>query len=115
MRLLYYKHTARTNGSATCFDAWLPHWHGEEAFASHLREGDQALHRWLGQHPQSRALVTAVQLLTRSPDRFSAAQLTPLGEYGLSAEQAIDLLTWSGLCGWMNRLKIALGNVRQQT
>ncbi|WP_223278687.1 hypothetical protein, partial [Klebsiella pneumoniae] len=21
----------------------------------------------------------------------------------------------SGLCGWMNRLKIALGNVRQQT
>jgi uncharacterized protein YciW len=107
--------TARTNGSATCFDAWLSHWHGEEAFGSDLREGDQALHRWLGQHPRSRALVTAVQLLTRSPDRFSAAQLTPLGEYGLSAEQAIDLLTWSGLCGWMNRLKIALGYVRQQT
>jgi alkylhydroperoxidase family enzyme len=105
--------TARTNGSATCFDAWLD-WQGEEAFASHLREGDQALHRWLQQHPQAR-LVTAVQLLTRSPDRFSAAQLTPLAEYGLSAEQAIDLLTWSGLCGWMNRLKIALGNVRQQT
>lgn len=59
--------------------------------------------------------MTAVQLLTRSPDRFSAAQLTALAEYGLSAEQAIDLLTWSGLCGWMNRLKIALGNVRQQT
>ena len=30
---------ARTNGSSTCFDAWLPHWQGEEEFASHLREG----------------------------------------------------------------------------
>ncbi|MCV5289757.1 CMD domain-containing protein, partial [Escherichia coli] len=70
--------TARTNGSPTCFDAWLPHWQGEEEFASHLREGDQALHHWLQQHPQARSLVTAVQLLTRSPDRFSAAQLTPL-------------------------------------
>ncbi len=63
--------------------------------------------------------MTAVQLLTRSPDRFSAAQLTPLAEYRLSEQQAIDLLIWSGLCGWMsgwmNRLKIALGNVRQQT
>ncbi|HDZ3054996.1 TPA: carboxymuconolactone decarboxylase family protein, partial [Klebsiella pneumoniae] len=107
--------TARTNGSPTCFDAWLPHWQGEEEFASHLREGDQALHHWLQQHPQARSLVTAVQLLTRSPDRFSAAQLTPLAEYRLSEQQAIDLLIWSGLCGWMNRLKIALGNVRQQT
>ncbi|PLK94882.1 hypothetical protein CWN67_10825, partial [Klebsiella pneumoniae] len=107
--------TARTNGSPTCFDAWLPHWQGEEEFASHLREGDQALHHWLQQHPQARSLVTAVQLLTRSPDRFSAAQLTPLAEYRLSEQHAIDLLIWSGLCGWMNRLKIALGNVRQQT
>ena len=107
--------TARTNGSATCFDAWLNRWQDEEDFASHLRQGELALQRWLNRHPQSRALVTAVQLLTRSPDRFSAAQLTPLAEYGLSAEQTIDLLTWSGLCGWMNRLKIALGNVRQQT
>lgn len=107
--------TARTNGSATCFDAWLNRWQGEEDFASHLRQGEHALHRWLARHPQSRVLVIAVQLLTRSPDRFSAAQLTPLAEYGLSTAQAIDLLTWSGLCGWMNRLKIALGNVRQQT
>lgn len=107
--------TARTNGSATCFDAWLNRWQGEEDFAGHLRQGEHALHRWLARHPQSRVLVIAVQLLTRSPDRFSAAQLTPLAEYGLSTAQAIDLLTWSGLCGWMNRLKIALGNVRQQT
>ncbi len=57
--------TARTNGSPTCFDAWPPHWQGEEEFASHLREGDQALHHWLQQHPQARSLVTAVQLLTR--------------------------------------------------
>jgi hypothetical protein len=103
---------ARTNGSPTCFDAWL-HWQGEE-FASHLREGDRPSITG-SSSILSPALVTAVQLLTRSPDRFSAAQLTPLAEYGLSAQQAIDLLTWSGLCGWMNRLKIALGNVRQQT
>ena len=69
--------TARTNGSATCFDAWLPTGTVKKRSAAILREGDQALHRWPGQHPRSRALVTAVQLLTRSPDRFSAAQLTP--------------------------------------
>ena len=91
-----------------------PHWQGEEEFASHLRRAT-SLHHWLQQHPQARSLVTAVRLLTRSPDRFSAAQLTPLAEYRLSEQQAIDLLIWSGLCGWMNRLKIALGNVRQQT
>ncbi len=107
--------TARTNGSPTCFDAWLPHWQGEEEFASHLREGDQALHHWLQQHPQARSLVTAVQLLTRSPDRFSAAQLTPSRNIDSLSNKQSNLLIWSGLCGWMNRLKIALGNVRQQT
>jgi hypothetical protein len=53
--------------------------------------------------------LQAVQLLTRAPDRFSAAQLTPLAEHGLSHAQIIDILAWSGACGWMNRLKIALG------
>ncbi|MDD0439529.1 hypothetical protein PS030_31870, partial [Shigella sonnei] len=26
-----------------------------------------------------------------------------------SSTQIINLLVWSGLCGWINRLKIALG------
>jgi alkylhydroperoxidase family enzyme len=67
--------TARTNGSATCFDAWLPHWQGEE-FASHLRRAIRLSIAGSAASP-ARSLVTAVQLLTRSPDRFSAAQLTP--------------------------------------
>jgi alkylhydroperoxidase family enzyme len=48
--------------------------------------------------------------LTRAADRFSAAQFTPLVEQGLSPQQAVNLLAWSGLCGWLNRLKIALGD-----
>ena len=70
----------------------------------------------MGDNPSmERQLLQSVQLLTRAPDRFSAAQLTPLTDYGLSRSAAIDLLAWCGLCGWMNRLKIALGNVRQET
>ncbi|HAG03470.1 MAG TPA: oxidoreductase, partial [Leclercia adecarboxylata] len=43
------------------------------------------------------------------PDQFSAAQFTPLTDEGLSPAQAINLLTWSAFCGWLNRLKIAIG------
>ncbi|EFG2860009.1 TPA: CMD domain-containing protein, partial [Escherichia coli] len=42
-------------------------------------------------------------------DRFSAAQFSPLLEHEKSSTQIINLLVWSGLCGWINRLKIALG------
>ena len=30
-------------------------------------------------------------------------------EHEKSSTQIINLLVWSGLCGWINRLKIALG------
>lgn len=53
--------------------------------------------------------VQAIQWLTRAPDRFSAAQFSPLLEHEKSSTQIINLLVWSGLCGWINRLKIALG------
>lgn len=43
-----------------------------------------------------RQLLQSVQLLTRAPDRFSAAQLTPLTDYGLSRSAAIDLLACAG-------------------
>ncbi|RAM04109.1 CMD domain-containing protein, partial [Escherichia coli] len=43
------------------------------------------------------------------PDRCSAAQFSPLLEHERSSTQIINLLVWSGLCGWINRLKIALG------
>ena len=54
-------------------------------------------------------LVRAVEQLARSPDQFSAAQFTPLTDEGLPADQAINLLTWSAFCGWLTRLKIAIG------
>ena len=57
----------------------------------------------------SPALSAAVELLTRSPDRFSAAQFTPLTDQGLPGEHAITLLTRSAFDGWLNRLKVAFG------
>ncbi|MGT3086081.1 CMD domain-containing protein, partial [Salmonella enterica] len=67
------------------------------------------IQRWEQRHPVERVTLQAVQWLTRAPDRFSAALLTPLLDQGISSEQAINVLAWSGLCGWLNRLKIALG------
>ncbi|MBM3071945.1 CMD domain-containing protein [Lelliottia sp. RWM.1] len=55
------------------------------------------------------ALPGAINLLTCSPDRFSAAQFTPLTDDGLSPVQVINLLTWSAFCGWLDRLRVALG------
>ena len=74
-----------------------------------LRQEERELQRWEQRHPVERVTLQAVQWLTRAPDRFSAALLTPLFDQGISSEQAINLLAWSGLCGWLNRLKIALG------
>ncbi|HEE9786852.1 TPA: CMD domain-containing protein [Enterobacter soli] len=54
-------------------------------------------------------LAGAIALLNASPDRFSAAQFTPLTKSGLSEVQAINLLTWSAFNGWLDRLGIALG------
>ena len=54
------------------------------------------------------AVALATELLTRSPDRFSAAQFIPLLDEGIPAAQAINLLTWCAFSGWLNRLKIAL-------
>ncbi|MNP15820.1 hypothetical protein D3C76_1081910 [compost metagenome] len=54
------------------------------------------------------AVAAATELLTVSPDRFSAAQFTPLLDEGIPPVEAINLLTWCAFCGWLNRLKIAL-------
>lgn len=99
--------SARINGSVSCFqrnDA-------ESSLKEAAIEGDRALHRLSQDKPLSHAVILATQLMTRAPDRFSAAQFTPLIEQGLSSEQAFALLAWSGLCGWLNRLRIGLGDV----
>ncbi|MGN7788675.1 CMD domain-containing protein [Enterobacter sp. 22452] len=68
----------------------------------------------LSNHRQSEpqthgALTAAVELLTRSPDRFSAAQFTPLIDVGIPDIRAINLLTQSAFTGWLDRLRVALG------
>lgn len=106
---------ARINGSVSCFNAWASRCPDLADLADALRGNESGVQAWGDTPSIERQLLQSVQLLTRAPDRFSAAQLTPLTEYGLSRSAAIDLLAWCGLCGWMNRLKIALGNVGQET
>ena len=101
---------ARINGS--CFNAWASRC---PDFADALRGIVPDAQSRREEHVIEHRLLQSIQLLTRSPDRFSAAHLSPLTECGLSRTAAIDLLAWCGLCGWMNRLKIALGNGCQQT
>ncbi|MBZ7706064.1 CMD domain-containing protein [Klebsiella oxytoca] len=103
---------ARINGSISCFNAWASRC---PDFADALRGIVPDAQSRKEEHVIEHRLLQSVQLLTRSPDRFSAAHLSPLRECGLSRTAAIDLLAWCGLCGWMNRLKIALGNGCQQT
>lgn len=101
---------ARINGSVACFNA-LTERETDEAFITALRGSEQNLLTWAQNHPTHKAVLSAVQLLTRAPDRFSAAQFTPLVDGGLATVQVIHLLAWCGFCGWLNRLKIALGKV----
>lgn len=101
--------TSRINGSVACFNEQAGLAHQLTDIITILRLDERELQRWEQRHPVERVTLQAVQWLTRAPDRFSAALLTPLFEQGVSSEQAINLLAWSGLCGWLNRLKIALG------
>lgn len=102
---------ARINGSVSCFNAWASRCPELADFVDALRNNEASVQPLEENDSFKRLLLQSVQLLTRSPDRFSAAQLSPLIECGFSRASAIDLLAWSGLCGWMNRLKISLGNV----
>ncbi|MFW0765709.1 CMD domain-containing protein [Trabulsiella odontotermitis] len=101
---------ARINGSQHGFLALAERWQGASGLPDAVRNGERALQAWGHNHPFERAVIQAAQLLTRAPDRFSAAQLIPLQEQGFSAADAVALLAWCGLSGWLNRLNIALGN-----
>lgn len=106
---------ARINGSVSCFNYYSGLWQGANGLPEAVRNGERAIQAWSHHHPRERAVAVATQLLTRAPDRFSAAQLTPLIEQGLSTSDAITLLTWSALSGWLNRLRIAFGAAQQVT
>lgn len=102
--------TARINGSPSCFAQAEQLWRGDKGLPDAVRNGERALQAWCHNHPRERAIVQAVQLLTRAPDRFSAAHIQPLFEQGFSSSQALRLLVSAGLYGWLNRLKVGLGN-----
>lgn len=97
--------SARINGSPACFARTVV----SAELAECTRAGERELLLWSQQKPQTHALVQATLLLTKAPDRFSAAHFAPLVEQGFSDPQVLTLLAWCGLSGWLNRLKIALG------
>ncbi|MCS3601785.1 uncharacterized protein YciW [Buttiauxella sp. BIGb0471] len=102
--------TARINGSVSCFTDFALAWRGESHLPEAMRNGERALQAWCHNHPRERAIIQAVRVLTRSPGSFSAAQLQPLYEQGFNEHDIVKLLVSSGLYGWLNRLKIGLGN-----
>ncbi|EEF8873387.1 CMD domain-containing protein [Salmonella enterica] len=97
--------TSRINGSAACFNEQSTQPGAWRRAVITLRQEDDDIARW----ELEPALTQAIQWLTRAPDRFSAAHFFPLLTRGVSSEQAINMLGWCGVCGWLNRLKIALG------
>ncbi len=101
--------SARINGSPSCFAEAAKLWRGDSSLPDAVRNGERALQAWSHNHPRARAIIQAVQLLTRAPDRFSAAHVQPLLEQGFSASEALRLLVSSALFGWLNRLKAGLG------
>ena len=104
-------HCARINGSAHCFAESWRQWTGSDELAEAIRQGAQA-HK---QHDQTTAkdaaIAQSVQMLTCAPDRFSAAHFSALLANGFTSSSATGLVVWCALCGWLNRLKIALGDV----
>lgn len=104
-------YTARINGSVNCFSESWQRWHGDDDLAEAVRNGDRVLKR-LGQtRVKEGAIAQAVQMLTCAPDRFSPAHFAQLKDHGISETSAIGLLIWCALCGWLNRLKIAFGDI----
>ncbi|HAV0412366.1 TPA: CMD domain-containing protein [Salmonella enterica] len=97
--------TSRINGSAACFNEQAAQPGEWRRAVITLRLEDDDIARW----ELEPALTQAIQRLTRAPDRFSAAHFSPLLNRVGSSEQAINMLGWCGVCGWLNRLKIALG------
>lgn len=104
-------YSARINGSVNCFSESWQRWHGDDDLAEAVRHGDRVLKR-LGQTREKEgAIAQAVQMLTCAPNRFSPAHFAQLKESGMSETSAIGLLIWCALCGWLNRLKIAFGDI----
>ncbi|EOC0000906.1 CMD domain-containing protein [Cronobacter turicensis] len=105
--------SARINGSVSCFDEAALRLRDEPGLADAARNGERALLAWSHNHPRARAIIQAMQLLTRAPARFGHAQLEPLTDAGFDAQTALRLLAWGSVCGWVNRLRLGLGVTTQ--
>ncbi|MDK1300384.1 CMD domain-containing protein, partial [Cronobacter malonaticus] len=101
--------SARINGSASCFDEAALRLRDEPGLADAARNGERALLAWSHNHPRARAIIQAMQMLTRAPARFGHAQLEPLTDAGFDAQDALRLLAFGSACGWINRLRLGLG------
>ncbi|EAM7072167.1 carboxymuconolactone decarboxylase family protein [Salmonella enterica] len=97
------------NGSVACFNEQATQPGAWRRTVNTLRQEEDDIARWERQHSVEPALAQALQWLTRAPERFSAAHFSPILDIGVSSEQAINMPGWCGVCGWLNRLKIALG------
>ncbi|EOI5757982.1 CMD domain-containing protein [Cronobacter turicensis] len=105
--------SARINGSVSCFDGAALRLRDEPGLADAARNGERALLAWSHNHPRARAIIQAMQMLTRAPARFGHAQLEPLTDAGFDAQTALRLLAWGSVCGWVNRLRLGLGVTTQ--
>lgn len=104
-------YTARINGSVNCFSETWQGWSGDEDLAEAVRIGDRVLKRPGQTRSKEGAIAQAVQMLTCAPDRFSPAHFAQLKDNGINETSAVELLIWCALCGWLNRLKIAFGDI----
>ncbi|EOC0076515.1 CMD domain-containing protein [Cronobacter turicensis] len=105
--------SARINGSVSCFDEAALRLRDEPGLGDAARNGERALLAWSHHHPRARAIIQAMQMLTRAPARFGHAQLEPLTDAGFDAKTALRLLAWGSVCGWVNRLRLGLGVTTQ--
>ncbi|EPW7974428.1 CMD domain-containing protein [Cronobacter turicensis] len=105
--------SARINGSVSCFDEAALRLRDAPGLTDAARNGERALLAWGHNHQSARAIIQAMQMLTRAPARFGHAQLEPLTDAGFDAQTALRLLAWGSVCGWVNRLRLGLGVTTQ--
>lgn len=101
---------ARINGSPSCFHDQVENWQGDPGLPDAICSGS------LRQVPaEFQDFISATQWLTRAPERFSEVHLFSLTTHTDSVMEAIQLLARCSLSGWVNRLKIGLGEASSLT
>ncbi|WP_437889507.1 CMD domain-containing protein [Phytobacter sp. V91] len=104
-------YSARINGSPHCFTESQQRWSGSEEQADAVRYGSRTLKLHEQTSAPVGAIIQAVRMLSCAPDRFSPAHFSALLTNGFTPSSALGVVVWCALCGWLNRLKIALGDV----